>query len=160
MCIPSKSHITHFNAMAKGQKWNPTSLFDPFVIASAKMLLIFCYQTIMCPQCAKFQKKKSFFKSWNFCAKNVRNSNWKWKLKMAFKLKNGGFFFVTNFGAKIQIRFCICDDHEWKVEKLVNLMIFCLLFYGHKKLHRAKKVAWNIFSGQQKKQNSIFKKES
>ena len=47
--------------MAKGQKWNPTSLFDPFVIASAKMLLIFCYQTIMCPQCAKFQKKKNHF---------------------------------------------------------------------------------------------------
>ena len=47
--------------MAKGQKWNPTSLFDPFVIASAKMLLIFCYQTIMCPQCVKFQKKESFF---------------------------------------------------------------------------------------------------
>ena len=96
--------------MAKGQKWNPTSLFDPFVIASAKMLLIFCYQTIMCPQCAKFQKKNHFLN-----LGILRQKCTKFKLKM--KIENGiqtkkWSFFVTNFGAKIQIRFCICDDHE------------------------------------------------
>ena len=68
--------------MAKGQKWNPTSLFDPFVIASAKMLLIFCYQTIMCPQCAKFQKKNHFLKLGIFAPKmyeiQIENENRKW----------------------------------------------------------------------------------